>query len=126
MLPLGRLDRSSIHRRLSILICSEEQMLRCNRCCLGDSRQQSFNPHLLRRADATSGNKSATQLTLELSILICSEEQMLPRCSAFVSICRDVFQSSSAPKSRCYRVRSAKGCVDLRFFQSSSAPKSRC
>ena len=113
-------------QRVSILTGSEEPVLRIRRCSKPDRLSSvGFNPHRLRRAGATWSLGWVGQ-----GGLTCFNPHRLRRAGAtyYRSTLRSLlkkFQSSPAPKSRCYTSATAWTRTTT-AFQSSPAPKSRC
>ena len=68
---------------------------------------------------------SQRRVPLCVSILTGSEEPVLLAAGGVQETVIIKFQSSPAPKSRCYRFEKRRFCISCKF-QSSPAPKSRC
>ena len=91
----------------------------------GARREAGFNPHRLRRAGATR-----VSVRVRFRPFVSFNPHRLRRAGATTGAAAGgtgpgVFQSSPAPKSRCY-IKHTPGPFEAARFQSSPAPKSRC
>ena len=111
------------HTQISILILFEKRMLQPLRTPAVSMRLY-FNPHPLRKEDATTSANVPSAFLVSISILILFEKRMLPY-DRLGKGNRAEFQSSSSSKRGCYLEELYSWVPDVRF-QSSSSSKRGC